>query len=199
MQNCGLPVHYLQWNKVLEGNFVLPSPCILAGWSLGGQLAMGLTANPAVKGVLLVSSMSCIASSGERPGVDPSLHSEIESMLAKNRVGYLKSFFRECGARGDGLSALIEQSFVFSNKELMLGLNTMFNRVIQPDRPVPATLIHGTDDRIIPFSCSRYLHDELFHSNAELIPVSGGSHLIPMTHPEVIAKGVRDLAECAGS
>lgn len=195
--DTGFPVHFLEWNDVLSGSVTLPSSCVLAGWSLGGQLALDLLNYPEVKGLLLVSSMCCIASSScsDRPGVDPSTYSEITSMLSRSRKGYLKSFFRQCGAQREELPALMEQSSLFSDEDLQLGLDMMFNKVVEPDRSLPATLVHGTSDEIIPFSCSRYISEKLLFPCTSLVPVTGGSHLLPLTHPELIVKAVKELAE----
>ncbi|MCK5131392.1 MAG: alpha/beta hydrolase [Candidatus Sabulitectum sp.] len=193
--DTGFPVHFLEWNDVLSGSVTLPSSCILAGWSLGGQLALDLLNCKEIKGLLLVSSMCCIASHADRPGVDSSIYSEITSMLSRSRKGYLKSFFRQCGAQREELPALMEQSSLFSDEDLQLGLNMMFNKVVEPARSLPATLVHGTSDEIIPFSCSRYILEKLLFSCTSLVPVTGGSHLLPLTHPELIVEAVKELAE----
>ncbi len=178
----------------MSGDSTLPSSCILTGWSLGGQLALKLSSRREVRGLVLVSSMSCIASSAYRPGVDPGTYSEITSMLSRSRQGYLKSFFRQCGAGRETLPDLLAQSSLFSIEELQLGLNVMFNNAMKPVRSLPATLIHGTSDRIIPFECSAYLAEEVL-VGASLVPVEHGSHLLPITHPEVIVKAVKELAK----
>ena len=151
--------------------------------------------HPEVKGLLLISSMSCIASAADRPGVDPSSFQDITSMLSRSRAGYLKSFFSECGAEGDELSELIQQSSSFTDEELLLGLEMMFKKVVIPARSLPATLIHGTSDAIIPFDCSMHILEELLFMCTSLVPVSGGGHLLPITHPEIIAEAVKELAE----
>ncbi|MCK5842894.1 MAG: alpha/beta hydrolase, partial [Candidatus Sabulitectum sp.] len=130
-----------------------------------------------------------------RPGVDPSSFHEISSMLSRNRAGYLKSFFRECGAERDELPELMKQSSSFTDEELLLGLKMMFNNVVKPARSLPATLIHGTSDAIIPYECSMHIFDELLFMCTSLIPVSGGNHLLPISHPEIITEAVRELAE----
>ena len=61
------PISFLEWKDILSGDYTLPSSCLLVGWSLGGQLALDMLHHPEVKGLLLISSMCCIASSEERP------------------------------------------------------------------------------------------------------------------------------------
>ncbi|MCK5036169.1 MAG: alpha/beta hydrolase [Candidatus Sabulitectum sp.] len=193
--DTGFPVHYLEWNEVLAGSVTLPSSCIVVGWSLGGQLALDMLNFPEVKGLLLISSMSCIASASGRPGVDPSSFHEISSMLSRSRAGYLKSFFRKCGAGRDELPELMKQSSSFTDEELLLGLEMMFKKVVKPARSLPATLIHGTSDAIIPFECSMHIFEEMLFMCTSLVPVSGGNHLLPLTHPDVVTEAIKELAE----
>lgn len=198
VRDVGYPVHFLEWNDVLSGTIDLPASCIVVGWSLGGQLALELLKFPEIKGLLLISSMCCIASSEtqSRPGVKPSAHSEINSMLTKSRSGYLKSFFRECGANRDNIPLLLNQSTEFSLEELKQGLDFMFKKVVKPTRSLPVMLIHGTRDRIIPLECSSYIADEFFSGSASLLSVEGAGHLLPLTHPDLIIEGVKELAKC---
>jgi pimeloyl-ACP methyl ester carboxylesterase len=190
-----IPVRYINWITVLNGDFSLPEHCILVGWSLGGQLAMELSTRLEVRGMVLVSSMSCMASSKNRPGVEPSTHRKIVSMLNRSREGYLKSFFRECGAGNNVLPELMKNSSIFSTEDLLLGLDVMFNRVVCPMRNIPATVIHGTADRIIPFSSSEYITEKLLEGKTSLLPVTEGSHMIPLTHRKTITEEVKKLAE----
>jgi pimeloyl-ACP methyl ester carboxylesterase len=187
------PVRFIEWTDLVHGNAFLPSSCILAGWSLGGQLALELSVLPQVKGLVLVSSMCCTASSADRPGVDPASHVEILEMLSRSRRGYLKSFFLRCGASREQLSLLLAESEAISDNDLRLGLEVMFSRVVRPAPSIPSAIIHGADDEIIPFDCSRYLFSELL-CDAVHISVVHGSHLLPLTHPEVIIKAVNELA-----
>lgn len=184
----GFPVRFLQWNDVLSGRVELPTPCVLAGWSLGGQLALDLSKRPEVRGLVLVSSMCCIAWSHSRPGVDPARCKAISSMLRRSRQGYMKSFFDRCGARRDDLPVLLEQSSSFSNEELFQGLDVMFNHVAVPGETVPTVVIHGTDDQIIPSLCSQYI------SSDSSIFIDNGNHLLPFSHPKEICRAVREHA-----
>ncbi|MCD6588406.1 MAG: alpha/beta hydrolase [Candidatus Fermentibacteraceae bacterium] len=190
-----IPVHYIDWNTVLKDDFRLPESCILTGWSLGGQLAMELSTRPEVKGIVLISSMSCIASGEHRPGIDPSKHQEIASMLNKSTEGYLRSFFRECGAGRNELPSLVKDSAAFSTEDLLYGLDVMFSKVTVPAPDILATVIHGTADRIIPFSLSEYIAEKLFEGKTSLLPVTEGGHLIPLTHPQVVTQEVKKLAQ----
>jgi non-heme chloroperoxidase len=67
-----------------------------------------------------------------------------------------------------------------------------------PNIDVPVLVVHGTEDRILPFeSTAKRLPDLV--ANLKLIPVEGGPHNIGWTHPEVANKALLEfLAEDSG-
>jgi non-heme chloroperoxidase len=67
-----------------------------------------------------------------------------------------------------------------------------------PKIDVPVLVVHGTEDRILPFeSTAKRLPDLV--ANLKLIPVEGGPHNIGWTHPEQSNKALLDfLAEDTG-
>lgn len=188
-----LETKHISWDRIMGGEFELPDRCILTGWSLGGQIAMDLSRRAEVRGMVLVSSMTCIAASVNRPGIEPERCSMISRMLTRSRRGYLRSFFLECGAAETELPRLLEQSDEFSMEELISGLSVMFNHLAVPDPSVPVTVIHGTGDRIIPVEISRYLA-EFVMPRCKTISIEGAGHLLPVSHGNTIGKAVVDLA-----
>jgi non-heme chloroperoxidase len=64
-----------------------------------------------------------------------------------------------------------------------------------PKIDVPMLLVHGTEDRILPFeSTAKRLPDLV--AGLKLVPVEGGPHNIGWTHPEVVNKALMEfLAE----
>ncbi len=49
----------------------------------------------------------------------------------------------------------------------------------------PILVIHGDDDRLVPIAVGRALHDGARRS--ELMVVEGGSHMLPITHADLLA------------
>lgn len=193
--NCpGVEKITISWEKIMLGDFTLPENCIVTGWSLGGQLAMDLSRKAEVRGMVLLASMTCIASQGNRPGIEPERCSMISRMLNRSRRGFLRSFFKECGASESQVPELLEQSDEFSMAELISGLSVMFNHVAVPDPSVQATVIHGTEDRILPVDACRYLADSVMPESRSIF-IDGADHLLPVLNGEVIEKAVMDLAE----
>ncbi len=191
--DTGIEPVFLCWNNILQGDFTLPESCIVTGWSLGGQLAMDISRRTEVRGMVVVSSSTCITAGGHRPGIEPERSSMISAMLSRSRRGYLRSFFMECGASGEVLEELLTDSDSFTMPELISGLAVMFNHTAMPEPHIPSVVIHGTEDRIIPFEVSGYLSSKILR-NSRLVAVEGGGHLLPIHASEVIARAVKDLA-----
>ena len=57
---------------------------------------------------------------------------------------------------------------------------------------LPALVIHGTEDRLVPYEVGLDLEAKL--AQARLETVFGGSHMLPATHPELVARAIHDLA-----
>jgi pimeloyl-ACP methyl ester carboxylesterase len=53
---------------------------------------------------------------------------------------------------------------------------------------VPTLLIHGDDDRLAPLAISEYIQPKITGSRLEV--VSGGSHMLPITHAEQLAEWI---------
>jgi pimeloyl-ACP methyl ester carboxylesterase len=49
----------------------------------------------------------------------------------------------------------------------------------------PLLLIHGDDDRLAPLAIAEWLHRHA--PGSELIVVEGGSHMLPITHADLLA------------
>lgn len=64
---------------------------------------------------------------------------------------------------------------------------------LSPERiQAPTLIIQGSDDLLVPYSVAEGLHRRLPRS--ALVGVVGGSHMLPATHPDLIATRVHELA-----
>ena len=54
-----------------------------------------------------------------------------------------------------------------------------------PKIDVPTLVVHGTEDRILPFEATAARLPDLI-DDVKVIPVDGGPHNIGWTHPEVV-------------
>jgi pimeloyl-ACP methyl ester carboxylesterase len=57
---------------------------------------------------------------------------------------------------------------------------------------VPILLIHGNDDRLAPLSIGQWIKSHA--RNARLVVVEGGSHMLPLTHTEMLADRIAGFA-----
>lgn len=64
--------------------------------------------------------------------------------------------------------------------------------VLHPERiRVPALVLHGTDDRLVPIAVGEDLAKRL--PSAELLRLPGGSHMLPVTDPDLVAGALHAL------
>jgi non-heme chloroperoxidase len=67
-----------------------------------------------------------------------------------------------------------------------------------PNIDVPVLVVHGTEDRILPFKATAQRLPDLV-ANLKLVPVEGGPHNIGWTHPDEVNKALLEfLAEGTG-
>ncbi|MBD5779704.1 alpha/beta hydrolase [Pelagicoccus sp. NFK12] len=92
------------------------------------------------------------------------------------------------------VSRLFPRHYVQSAKE-MSAVTTYLAQLLRFwDRcKVPVTLLHGEEDRTIPFANSEYIASRLSGRNAKLVPVPGGGHALIQSHPKLIAKEIAAL------
>jgi pimeloyl-ACP methyl ester carboxylesterase len=57
---------------------------------------------------------------------------------------------------------------------------------------IPTLVLHGSDDRSVPVAIANDLAQRL--PNDELVVVEGGSHMLPITHPDRVATQVHAFA-----
>ena len=183
----------VDWRRAMEGELGMvletAEKPVLAGWSLGGQLAMMEAAAPeSIRGLVLLSSMTSLVETENSPGVPAAVPKAIRGAIRKDRHGYMRSFFEECCASAGDSDAglLMEQSKEISTESLLEGLDFMTERTSPLPAGIPAVLAHGLQDRIIPPECSLYLHENL--PGSDYVPFEGCGHMLPLERPESVAR-----------
>ena len=64
--------------------------------------------------------------------------------------------------------------------------------LLRPSRVAqPSLVVHGADDYVVPFSVGEDLHAKLPESS--FVPVLSGSHMLPITHPELLGREIHDF------
>lgn len=57
---------------------------------------------------------------------------------------------------------------------------------------LPVLVVHGDDDRLVSLNAARWVHERAPRS--ELVVVEGGSHMLPITHTEMLADRIAAMA-----
>ena len=198
-----LDVELVDWWKAIDGELDRriaenPGICIMAGWSMGGQIALQAAArNPAdIAGLFLVSSMNCLVQRGRRPGVSRETPHRIKVTLKRNREVYLRAFYAQClypTSDAGIIGNLQEGSDSFTMDTLLSGLEYMADTEAGFNFDVPLMLVHGRDDNVIPWQCSEYIGRHTAHSKVEYIEKAG--HILPLMEPETVGNLLNEFSE----
>lgn len=199
-----LDAELVDWWKVINGELDRrieenSERCIVAGWSMGGQIALRAAAcNPDnVAGLFLVSSMVCLVERGTRPGVSRQIPYQIQVLLERNRRAYLRAFFTQClhpmeDARIIG--NLLNESDCITMDLLLSGLEYMSDTEAGLTFETPLMAVHGRYDNVIPWECSEYISRHTAdHSRVVYIEKAG--HLLPVIKPDEVGNLLNEFSE----
>jgi non-heme chloroperoxidase len=176
---------------------------VLAGFSMGtGEVTryLGTYGSGRVsKAALFGAIPPFLLKTGDNPeGVDKAVFEGIKDAIVKDRYAYFKdfldnfynvdvlggtrisdqawqnSFIVACGASPYATYACVDTWLTDFRDDL-------------PKFDVPTLLVHGTEDRILPFAATAERLPGLI-ADLELVAVEGGPHNIGWTHPEEVNK-----------
>jgi len=171
-------------------------PCVLAGWSLGGILALALTSRfpERIAALALISTTPCFRRRLDwQPGCDERQFAEFEAAVASKSPRLLNRFFALM-LHGDALSrsdynALAKQAVDSQQPVSAAGLSgglelldALDYRHAMADIAVPTLILHGEADAIVSAESGRWLAESIQHSQMQLFPACG--HAIFMTQSE---------------
>jgi non-heme chloroperoxidase len=187
---------------------------VLVGFSMGtGEVTryLGKYGSARVrKAVLFGAIPPFLLKTNDNPeGVDGQVFEGIKAAIVKDRYAYFKdfldNFYNVDKLAPDRISkqawrASFNVAAGASPHASYACVDTWLTdfRADLPKIDVPVLVVHGTEDRILPFeSTAKRLPDLV--ANLKLIPVEGGPHNIGWTHPEQSNKALLDfLAEDTG-
>jgi pimeloyl-[acyl-carrier protein] methyl ester esterase len=179
-----------------------PRRCHVAGWSLGGEIALAWArrAPRQVERLALIGSTPCFMS---RPGwscaTTPATLREFAQRLATDRAGTLARF-TAAQTRGDAratrfaglLGQLVEGSA--SDDTLAAGLGVLASADLRRELPrlkQPALVLHGARDRIVPPAAGRRLAAALPHGRFALL--RSCAHAPFLSQPGRVARALREF------
>lgn len=173
---------------------VLPPRCSLAGWSLGGQVAMQIALDvPArIERLLLIGTTPCFRQRADwAHGQDDATVREFARSLEQDYEGTLNRFLSLQARSGEAARAVIarlrETLFARGRPDLAslrgglailseLDLRHAVHAIAQP-----TLIVHGTHDMLTPLAAAEWLMGQL--PAAQLAVIPGAAHAPFLSHP----------------
>ncbi len=174
---------------------------VLVGFSMGtGEVTryLGTYGSERVrKAVLFGAIPPFLLKTDDNPeGVDRAVFEGIKATIAKDRYAYLKDFLDNFYNVDKLAPERISQQAWQASFNVAAGASPYATyacvdtwltdfRADLPKIDVPVLVVHGTEDRILPFEATAARLPDLV-ADLRLVPVEGGPHNIGWTHPEEV-------------
>lgn len=176
-----------------------PERCVVAGWSLGGQLALGwaLRYPQQVARLVLLAATPRFVSAPDWPhGMDAATLAGFAGELSADPAATLRRFLL-LETQGDtearGVARRLEAALVARPaadvEVLARTLDWLRNtdlRTALPEIQQPALVLHGDRDRITPLAAGEYLARHLPHAQLEMF--RGAAHAPFVSDPEAVCR-----------
>jgi non-heme chloroperoxidase len=177
------------------------SDVVLAGFSMGsGEVTryLGTYGSARVrKAALLGAIPPYLLKTDDNPeGVDGEIFEQIEAAIAKDRYAWFKEFLDNFYNVDKLMPERISEQAWQASFDVAAGASPFASyacvdtwltdfRGDLPKIDVPVLVVHGTEDRILPFEATAARLPELI-DDVELVAVEGGPHNIAWTHPDEV-------------
>jgi non-heme chloroperoxidase len=196
--------------KALLDHLGLDQDVVLAGFSMGtGEVTryLGTYGSTGVsKAVLLGVIPPFILETDDNPkGVSGEAFDGIKQAIVADRYAYFRDFFANFYNTdvlaperiGDAaLRASFQVAAGASPYATYACVDTWLTdfRGDLPKIDVPTLVVHGTEDRILPFAATAArLRDEALIADLTVVPVEGGPHNIGWTHPDEVNRALLEF------
>ncbi|MCM2374253.1 alpha/beta fold hydrolase [Aporhodopirellula aestuarii] len=175
---------------------ILPADqeCVLAGWSLGGMLALAAAAKlrQGSKLVLIGSTAKFCASDDSPHGVPPAQVRSMAIAFRRQPQQTLANFRRQTALPHPPLPAIWHDQDDW--EELLEGLKYLREadlRDVADRLTVPTLVLHGRDDQVISPEAAQDLSRRI--QNSELRIHDENGHDLPMRDPQWVAANLLDF------
>jgi pimeloyl-[acyl-carrier protein] methyl ester esterase len=172
-------------------------PLLIAGWSLGGMLALRLAAKGRADGLLMFASTARFVRSKDQldRGLPDAFVRRMLTSVAEDRLAVENKFRRTLfavGERETGLAVMLPPIGSWSIPALIAGLHVLRNEDYisrLPDIACPALLVHGVEDQVCPYGAAEELIAQM--PQARLISIAGCGHAPFLGREAEIAEAIR--------
>jgi len=181
----------------------LSGPAVWVGWSMGGLVALAAAQHgpEATTGLVLVNATPKYVQSPDWPhAMPPAVLEQFAQNLEQDYAGTLERFLTLQMAAGedrDVLRRLRHEMFRYGEPvtpALHAGLRLLQEqdrRGVLGNIAVPALVIQGERDRLVPMAAARFLAEHL--PQARLAPVPGAGHAPFLSHPDAFLERLEDF------
>ena len=184
------------------------SDIVLVGFSMGsGEVTryLGSYGSARVrKAALLGAIPPFLRKTDDNPeGVDGEVFEQIKAAIAKDRYAWFKDFFDNFYNTDTLMPERISEQAWQASFNVAAGASPFASyacvdtwltdfRADLPKIDVPVLVVHGTDDRILPFEATAARLPDLI-DDVKLVPVEGGPHNIAWTHPDEVNEALLEF------
>jgi len=176
-------------------------PGIFLGWSLGGMRALQsmLSAPEHCLGVVLISTTPRFCTAPDWPhGVEPGRVRAMKVGLRKKPEEVLRQFFTDAAtpATPTEVEEKIRAALAFGPDKLAAGLDELLNTDVRRavvNAAKPALVLHGCEDRIIPWAAGEWLAAQFVFNR--FVPLAGAGHDLPLCAVATAAEEIKLFVE----
>jgi non-heme chloroperoxidase len=184
------------------------SNIILAGFSMGsGEVTryLGSYGSARVrKAALLGAIPPFLRKTADNPeGIEGEVFEQIKAAIAKDRYAWFKDFFDNFYNTDTLMPERISEQAWQASFNVAAGASPYASyacvetwltdfRADLPKIDVPVLVVHGTEDRILPFEATAARLPDLI-DDVKLVPVEGGPHNIAWTHPDEVNEALLEF------
>lgn len=170
---------------------------LIAGWSLGGLLALRLAARGLADGLVLFGATARFVRSREESdlGWPDAVLRHMAAAIAKDRQAVEARFRQRLLSEEEkitGFGPQLPPAGSWSSAALLAGirlLRTENHVSALPEIACPTLLVHGKEDEVCPYVAAEELYKRL--PQAEILPVDGGGHIPFLGREAAIAEAIR--------
>jgi len=188
-------------NFLLKTLKSLSSPVTIVGWSLGSMIALAGAADfpEKVAKLILVSGMARMTETENYRGADSKLLKAMRVKFKRDPDSVVNDFADICFApvsHEKELERFKDMAKNLDSADLLNGLYYLERTDLRAKikRLEMSTLIlHGNQDRVIPFSCGQYLADTV--SQGHIVEFQESGHALPLTQPEQVARAIEEFLD----